>query len=299
MQRGVEFSLLGIIWRQRTTNNPAACTSKSYCDCVYASPTLPTHPRPPAFEQTQRLLLAFAWGGLMAEAALHTLPHIFLPHPSHDHDDRGSSAPAAHGGYTHDPRHVDAFDGPDAFALIAFGFLLTFAIDRVAGLVGRGGAVLDRSKVSSSDNESRAELQTRVQQAMEKPGADVADGLGEKLGGREDRDDVSSLAPALAAGDAPLGGVEHRDGEGSWQGLTRYGNPKTADDEVDNRSDGQQPSAQSATCASASGVEGLTAGEPPAPVISTGDGKRHCPCADAFITNRQARKRSHESVQHD
>ncbi|CAN0185904.1 unnamed protein product [Ectocarpus sp. 8 AP-2014] len=62
----------------------------------------------------QRLLLAFAGGGLMAEAALHLLPHLFLP--KHDHDDHGHESLA------------------DACTLIAVGFLAAFAIDRFVGV---------------------------------------------------------------------------------------------------------------------------------------------------------------------
>ncbi|CAM9804760.1 unnamed protein product [Ectocarpus sp. 4 AP-2014] len=62
----------------------------------------------------QRLLLAFAGGGLMAEAALHLLPHLFLP--KHDHDDNGHESLA------------------NACTLIAVGFLAAFAIDRFVGV---------------------------------------------------------------------------------------------------------------------------------------------------------------------
>ncbi|CAN0505839.1 unnamed protein product, partial [Laminaria digitata] len=78
--------------------------------------------------QTQRLLLAFAAGGLMAEAALHLLPHLFLPphvsrahegenHDSHHHDDHGNH---------HDDHgnHHDGHGGVDVYMLIAVGFLV-------------------------------------------------------------------------------------------------------------------------------------------------------------------------------
>lgn len=69
--------------------------------------------------QTQRLLLAFAGGGLMAEAALHLLPHLFAPHHGHGHG--------------HEGEHHDEQGFVDTFMLIAAGFLATFAIDRFGG----------------------------------------------------------------------------------------------------------------------------------------------------------------------
>ncbi|CAM9879696.1 unnamed protein product, partial [Hapterophycus canaliculatus] len=68
----------------------------------------------PSRAQTQRLLLAFAGGGLMAEAALHLLPHLFMPHHDDDHGNHGD---------VHKPLG-------DACTLIAVGFLAAFAIDR-------------------------------------------------------------------------------------------------------------------------------------------------------------------------
>lgn len=56
----------------------------------------------------------------MAEAALHLLPHLFMPHDSHgDNDHHGSDHGHGHHGST--------------YALIALGFLATFAVDRFVG----------------------------------------------------------------------------------------------------------------------------------------------------------------------
>lgn len=78
--------------------------------------------------QTQRLLLAFAGGSLMAEAALHLLPHLFMPHGDAHHDDRGGGD-----SHHHDHGHNEKHDTVDTFSLIALGFLATFAIDRFVG----------------------------------------------------------------------------------------------------------------------------------------------------------------------
>lgn len=69
----------------------------------------------------------------MAEAALHLLPHLFMPHGSHDH--HGND----HGGGHHGPL-------VDTYALIALGFLATFAIDR---FVGRGTTTLSGDSVGT------------------------------------------------------------------------------------------------------------------------------------------------------
>ena len=82
--------------------------------------------------QIQRLLLAFAGGGLMAEAALHLLPHLFLP----PHDG-GAHGDEKHGDHHHgDSRHHEEQGGVDAYTLIAVGFLAAFAIDRFVGARG-------------------------------------------------------------------------------------------------------------------------------------------------------------------
>lgn len=56
----------------------------------------------------------------MAEAALHLLPHLFMPHDDHDHH-----------GDSHHQQHNDGLG--DSCKLIALGFLVAFAIDRFAG----------------------------------------------------------------------------------------------------------------------------------------------------------------------
>lgn len=60
----------------------------------------------------------------MAEAALHLLPHLFMPHDAHDdHGHHGSDHGHGHG---HD-HHANTY------SLIALGFLATFAVDRYVG----------------------------------------------------------------------------------------------------------------------------------------------------------------------
>eukprot|EP00903_Cladosiphon_okamuranus_P020521 g18838.t1 len=132
--------------------------------------------------RTQRLLLAFAGGGLMAEAALHLLPHLFMPH--HGHDDKHPHD--GHGGLG------------DACTLIAVGFLAAFAIDRFFS------ARQHQQQRAHGENNGGAETAV-AHAAAETAAVHTAEALAVLRGGS----DAALTEDTLPAGPAAAGSEEH------------------------------------------------------------------------------------------
>lgn len=134
----------------------------------------------------------------MAEAALHLLPHLFMPHDDDHHRD------------SHHHQHDDGLG--DSCKLIALGFLTAFAIDRFAG--GR--------KKKPAETAVPAMEASVAGDATERDGAGVADDHAAQ--GGVDNDTVVAESPSTPTTEATVAiEATARDGEGTANERTSVG----------------------------------------------------------------------------